>query len=227
MRLIHKDFEFIFELHENKKSLFVIEHPETYRKLVQDLILGTDNEECGFVLSHNNTPIKIKDNLCFIMNPFVLSLNERKLLNKLYDVLKREIQSSELLLENNMIYSHVEQYALEIIKLSDWELLYEETMDVQNLLKFMNIRFAEYQDSMLEKITDYIKVVHDLLGISLFVFTHLLSCLNGYEIEKLYEYVQYQKINILLIESQQPENIDFFDSVIIIDKDCCEIDLDV
>jgi CRISPR type II-A-associated protein Csn2 len=100
-------------------------------------------------------------------------------------------------------------------------------MDVQNLLKFMNIRFAEYQDSMLEKITDYIKVVHDLLGINLFVFTHLLSCLNGYEIEKLYEYAQYQKINILLIESQQPEYIDFFNLVIILDKDCCEIDLNV
>ena len=56
---------------------------------------------------------------------------------------------------------------------------------------------------------------------------HLLSYLDEYEIEKLYEFTQYQKVIILLLESQQPNDIKKFNSVIIIDKNCCEIELNM
>lgn len=227
MRLLHKDYQFKFDFKENDRILFVVENPEVFRQFIQEFIIGQAGEECGFVLSEDNIPIKMQDNLKCIINPFELSLNERKLLSKLYELLKKEIQSTELLLENNEIYAMIENYSIHIFQQLDWELEYTYKGDTQNLLKFMDIKFAEHEESLIEKIIDYIKVSHELIGIKCFVFVHLLSYLKEYEIEKLYEFAQYQKVIILLLESQQPNDIKKFNSVIIIDKNCCEIELNM
>ncbi len=227
MRLLHRDYQFKVSLKENHRILFIIESPEVFRQLIQEFMIGQTGEECGFVLSEENIPIKMQDNLKCIINPFEHSLNERKLLNKLYELLKKEIQSTELLLENNNIYAMIENYSIHISQQSDWELSYTDKADIQNLLKFMDIKFVEHEESLIEKIIDYIKVSHELMGIKCFVFVHLLSYLKEYEIEKLYEFAQYQKIIILLMESKQPDDIKKFNSVIIIDKNCCEIELNM
>lgn len=46
-------------------------------------------------------------------------------------------------------------------------------------------------------------------------------------IREAVEYAAYQKINILLLESRQPEEIERFSDVVIIDKDACEIVLNM
>ena len=184
MRLLHKDYQFVFDLNEQDMSLLVIEHPETYRSFIQEILIAEEGGDCNFVLSENDTPIKIQNNLYCIINPFTLSLNERKLLNKLYEVLKREIQSSDLLIDNNEIYSMIEKYGQNISKMSDWDITYTDKPEVQSLLKFMDIRFAEHPESLIEKIVEYMDVAHELLRIRLFVFVHLLSYLSRYEIEK-------------------------------------------
>lgn len=227
MRFLHKNYQFTFELKENIRSLLVIENPNIYSDMIREILLGIDGQECDFILSEEDKPVKLQECVNCIINPFILSLNEKKVINKLYDLLKKEIQSSELLLENNEIYSLINQYSIHISQWSDWELVYSDKMDVHNLLKFMDVKFAEEQDTLIEKIIQYIKVVHDLLRIKCFIFIHLLSYINGYELEKLYEFAEYQKIHILLFESKQPNNVKDYDSVVIIDEDGCEININV
>ena len=95
------------------------------------------------------------------------------------------------------------------------------------MLKIAEIRFEDTQETLVEKIIDYMKVSQELLGIRCFVFVHLLSYLTEYETEKFYEYVYYQKMNVLLLENRQPDIINRFSNVIIIDKDTCEINLNM
>lgn len=223
MRLIHKDFGFTFDFKENTKSLLVVENPTEFCGMVQELISDDLTEEQRFVLSENNVPIKRKDHLLCVVNPLSITLNERRLLGKLGEILKKEILSSELLLENNQIIVSLEKYALHIIQNMDWELTYTDKIDVQSLLKFVGIQFEDHQNSLIEKMVDYIRVTHDMLGVDCFVFVHLLSYLTEYEMEKLYEYAWYYKINLLLLESRQPESIESFKEIVIIDKDACEI----
>lgn len=227
MRLIHKNFGFSFEFEENSRNILVIEQSILFLKMVQELFSVCSEEESGFVLSENNMPINIKDSLVCVINPLAITLNERKLLSKLSELLKKEILSSDLLLENNQIIASLENYALHIIQSTDWELTYSNQIDFQSLLKLIGIQFCNTQETLVEKITDYVKVMHELLDIKCFVFVHLLSYLTDYELEKLYEYLNYQKIHMLLIESQQPEKIERFSKFVIIDKDACEIMLDV
>ena len=142
-------------------------------------------------------------------------------------MLKREILSTELLIEGNQILSDLESYILKVVRDMEWNLKCSDKMDIQSLLKIAEIRFEDTQETLVEKIIDYMKVSQELLGIRCFVFVHLLSYLTEYETEKFYEYVYYQKMNVLLLENRQPDIINRFSNVIIIDKDTCEINLNM
>lgn len=226
MKLAHKDFNFVFQFKENMRSLLVVEHPAIFLKLISEMSLF-DNEETRLVLSEDDMLLKIKDQLACIIDPLSITVNERKLLNKLGEILKREILSSELLIEGNQIISDLENYILHVIQSMDWDLVYSEKMDIQSLLKIAEIRFDDTQETLVEKILDYMKVSSELLDIKCFVFVNLLSYLTEYEIEKFYEYVHYKKLCVLLLESRVPDTVKKFSETIIIDKDSCEIALNV
>lgn len=227
MKLVHKEFNFVFHFKENTRSLLVIEQPGIFFKLVRELTASDYDEESGFILSENDEVLKKKDKLACIVDPLALSLNERKLLSKLGELLKREILSTELLVEGNQIISDLESYIIRIIQRMDWGLVYSDKMEIQSLLKIADIRFDEMQETLIEKILDYMKVSCELLDVKCFVFVHLLSYLTEYEVEKFYEYVHYQKICVLLLESRQPDFAKEFSETVIIDKDSCEIVLNV
>ena len=223
MKLLHKDFNFAFHFKENMRSLLVIEQPTIFLKIVRELTECENEEESRFVLSENDEILKKKEKLVCVINPLSISLNERKLLSRLGEMLKREILSTELLIEGNQILSDLESYILKVVRDMEWNLKCSDKMDIQSLLKIAEIRFEDTQETLVEKIIDYMKVSQELLGIRCFVFVHLLSYLTEYETEKFYEYVYYQKMNVLLLENRQPDIINRFSNVIIIDKDTCEI----
>lgn len=195
--------------------------------MVRELTTSDYDDESGFVLSENGEVLKKKDKLVCIVNPLALTLNERKLLNKLGEMLKKEILSTELLVEGNRIVSNLESYVMNIVQNMEWELTYSDKMDIHSLLKIADIRFDDMQETLVEKILDYMKVACELLDVKCFVFVHLLSYLTEYEVEKFYEYVHYQKICVLLLENRQPDMVEKFAETIIIDKDSCEIVLNV
>lgn len=227
MKLVHKDFDFVFRFEENVRSLLVVEHPAILLKLISEMTGNESEEGSRIVLSEDDTLLKIKDKIVCIIDPLSITLNDRKLLSKLGDMLKKEILSSELLIEGNRLISDIENYVIQITQCMDWNLSYSEKIDVQSLLKIAEIRFDDVQETLVEKILDYVKVSSELLDIKCFVFVNLLSYLTEYEIEKFYEYVYYQKICVLLLESRVPDTVKKFSETVIIDKDSCEIVLNV
>ena len=223
MRLMHRDFNFAFEFEENARNILVIESPLVFRRLVKELYCN--NEDSGFVLSENFTPLKLSDNINCIVDYFNFSLNERKILNKLQDYLKAEVSSSDLLLEQGTIFSLIEQYALNLQQISDWQLDFDYKPDFYTLFKFMNVRFKEEGSDLLERLVDYVTAANEFCAVKLFVLVDLFFYFTEDEIEKLYAHFNYKKLNLLLIESRAPTNIRSFANAVVIDRDCCEINL--
>lgn len=223
MRLMHRDFGFVFEFEENVRNILVIESPAVFRRLVSELYCN--NEDSGFVLSENFTPLKLSDNVNCIVDYFNFSLNERKMLNKLQDYLKAEISSSDLLLEQGAIFSLIEQYAFNLQQISDWQLDFDYKPEIPILLKFMNVRFKEEGSTLLERLVDYVTAANEFCAVKLFVLVDLFLYFTEDEIEKLYEHFNYKKLNLLLVESKAPPDIKRFANAVVIDRDCCEINL--
>ena len=117
----------------------------------------------------------------------------------------------------------LERYAIRLLQRSEFDLAYSEQTDIQGLLKFLNVKFVQDQDTLIEKLIDYIYACNRILKIQCFVFVNLFSFLTEYEMEKLFEFANYQKVNVLLLESRQPGNINSFSKVVLIDHDQCEV----
>ena len=187
MRLLHKDFKFAFEFQENEKNILIIENPKVFSEFIGELYQSDDTKEPRIILSENEISLDLKENLCCIVNPFGISLNEKRMLGKLHEKLKKEILSSELLLENNKVLAALERYAIQVVQNMDFELTYSDKIDVQSILKLLDIRFEDKQETLLERIVSYIEIMYQLVGIRCFVVVHLLSYLTEYEMEKLYK----------------------------------------
>ena len=223
MRLLHKKYDFYFEFKENEQDLLIVEYPTLFYEMMEELFGAAECSEGEFVLSENDKPVKMKDRLICIANPCEINFNERRLISGLYETIQKEIAFSDIWQEYNQMMADLERYAIRLLQRSEFDLAYSEQTDIQGLLKFLNVKFVQDQDTLIEKLIDYIYACNRILKIQCFVFVNLFSFLTEYEMEKLFEFANYQKVNVLLLESRQPGNINSFSKVVLIDRDQCEI----
>ena len=84
------------------------------------------------------------------------------------------------------------------------------------------LRLDVQTDTMLECIVEYLKIVHELLGQTVFVFLNLKLFLTKEELKRLYQECFYRKIQLILIEAVYQEKSEE-ENVCVIDKDRCII----
>lgn len=87
----------------------------------------------------------------------------------------------------------------------------------------LDVKIVEEYNDQIEKIVEYMRAFSLLFGINYFIFINLNTFFDNYEIEKIYEFAEYNKINIFLVENRQPDFIANYTQIKIIDKDNCEI----
>ena len=69
---------------------------------------------------------------------------------------------------------------------------------------------------------DYIRAYNKICKVSVFIFVNLKDYLESYELEQLYEFSEYEKLNLLLIEGHFSDVLDQ-EKNLIYDKDMCII----
>lgn len=223
MKLVHPDYLFQINMQESFITKLVIENPKVFSAVVQELMQQIEGGEGRFVLSDNNEIIEISENVFYIIDPFSLDINQKKVLTKIYSLLKDEIISTELFLKTNQLFSEMKLYMEEIIEIVDYPLTYLDEIDINMFFKFMNVRVESLDGDILEQLIDYIKIMQQVLGYSVVVLINIKAYLETSEIVQLYKFASYQKISLIMIESNEDGDGIADERVYIIDKDCCEI----
>lgn len=227
MRIAHIDYNFIYELSENDRGILIIEDARTFRMIINQLKRSLVDREEIFIFSDNNKIVRAWEKIDLVTNPIDIVINSRKLVNKLYDKINEEINMSDLLIDNNLVCQNIEKLFLRMSDVFELELSYKEKIEANDILKMLDIKVTEEYSDETEKVVEYMHANRLLLGIEYFIFVNLNTFFNSYEIEKIYEFAEYNKINIFLVESIQPDSIEKYTQVKIIDKDNCEISLDM
>ena len=86
----------------------------------------------------------------------------------------------------------------------------------------MDVKYEEIEESLLEHLIRYIKLVVKLLGVKLIIFVNLRSYLSDRQFMGLIQEIKYQEIKALFIENQEKacmEGVMRYS----IDRDGCEI----
>ena len=109
-----------------------------------------------------------------------------------------------------------------ICEKSNLFLTYDTEPECQEVLKFAKVRVDVQAETLLEQITEYIKIAKELLHQEIFIFLNLKLFLTKEELEIFYQECFNRKVQLILIEAVFMENMEK-EEVCIIDKDKCII----
>lgn len=223
MNLVNAEYNISIKLEENRTAILVIEEKILRFKLVDELYRQCMGEEGNFVLSDNTKILKMSKIADFLMNPFSVDYNNRKVLTKLY----QEIETSG----NESFYEEKQRINGDILTLFDkimlnapYNISSKLELDLVELCKIYNIVIENEGDTLLEKLMEYMKIMSQLCSVRVFILLNLTLYLNRKEIRTLYEFASYQKICLLLVEYVMPKEISD-EMGCIIDEEGCIIEI--
>lgn len=223
MKLIYPDYKFHIEFSENVVNQIIVENPNEFSRLISELLQQINNDDGRFVLSEESKILKLSSKMQCIINPFALELNSKKVIDRLYELCKQEVNQSDQYIKFEELTSQLEEFICNLEESSVYPLTHECNGDVKALLKYVGLRMDFSEDNLLERVVDYIRINHELLGNDIFVLVNIKTFLNIEELELLYKAAVYDKIHLLLLESQMTNQRLEQEITFIIDKDLCEI----
>ncbi|GAB6399187.1 type II-A CRISPR-associated protein Csn2 [Pseudocoprococcus immobilis] len=201
---------------------WIIESQNLFTKYVKELTCQINKGYGQFALSDSEKDIPLSKSTDIILNPFAISLNDKRILIKLYSDLEKVALGEDMYTETMKISNSVYKYLSDIEFNSDYILSFDNDVNVQGLLKIMNVHYEEPNESFLERLSHYIKIIVSVLKIKFIILVNIRSFLTNDEAKALIEECSMQDVQIMLIESTERERLTNTKRYII-DKDQCEI----
>lgn len=208
---------------ENEIPILVIENKTLYQNFIFELISelnGIESEHNFFI---DDKQLNLRKDLELILDMFTLDINKSKNITKLYNYIKSEYINNEKLMQTTQLSAKIVEYIQGIVNEIDFDLTFETNVDLQVILKVVDLKFYYEDSTLLEKLIDYIKIMHDFLGKKLFVIANFKTIFSAQEQQQFYEFLMYNKIEILLLETLVPTQKLENEIYRIIDDDLCVI----
>lgn len=222
MKLVHAEYGIEIELKENQIPVLVIESPEKFSELIQELYLSKQGGEGKVLLSEADKLLNMGKFLELVVNPFAIDVNEKRIVQKLYQEIESQVQE-QLVLETAEIHSQLISYLEEIAGKVTYPVTFDLEENVLGLMKIYNVRLETESITLLEKLVEYFRLLHQLCRVEVIVCVNLKSYLSESELRQLYEAVFYEKISLILLENVQREKVGG-ERICIMDRDWCIID---
>ncbi len=223
MMIMHSVFSTPIHFDENQINILVVEHPKALTDMLLTLLKQSEGDDGSFVLSENYTPLDFAKEAEIVISPFEIDINQRKILTKLHQKLTSLAIGEENFLKTKELMRCHSEYLGELLQQADYHLSFCDEFDVANLFKLADIRINTDSRNLIESLTDYLTIYAELCKTSCFIFVNLKSYLSDEELLDLYQFIQYKKLNILLIESIYRKQISPIEKIRVIDADMCEI----
>ena len=202
MKLIIKYIDNDIELKENEISAIEIENKRYFYRIVKDLYDIYDNElsEDIYMIDDNNKEINISNKIKIFIDYFNFKLDSKKYTNDITKYINKVLseETKETLL--NQYKKIINLYKKELNNI-DLPLVLDTDLDIENITKLIKVSI----DTNKELINNLFTLI-DLENIfqtkNILVFINLKQYLSKEEIEELYKYSIYNRITLLLIDSQ-------------------------
>ena len=221
MKLAYGKYQMCLDLRENEPIVFVLENPHVFAEFLQDFQNQISGSEESFALSEGEKEYKLSKVVDYVMDPFSLDFNKKAILNKLYA--KMNVLGDEMVQEKaevNASMLRILETILEELPYQNVEYQYDFAW--QELFKLYGVKINCEYESLIEKLTEYIKISSTLAGFGVLLLVNVKNYLTKEEIKELYQQAAYSKTKLLLVEGQEREKLEG-EKITIIDKDLCVI----
>lgn len=188
MKLVHSGYDLAMELKENQINVLSIENKMAYSEILRDMWNQVQGQEGSFILSDKEKQLKISKEMECIFNPFSLDCNDRKILNKLHQEIKDQLDSFQLE-EAMTLNTNINKFLDGLLMKVPYALKYNPDFDLAGLLKLYNLEVESSGKTVLERIVEYLRVMSKVCGVYNYFFIGLKQYLSKEELEKLYEFI--------------------------------------
>lgn len=223
MKLVHTGYHLDIPLKENQITVLSVEHPKAYSEILNDIWRQCQGDDGKFILSQQEKEKNIAKEMECIFNPFSLDCNDKKILNKLHSEI---MYQADNFLQNEMVSLNqsIILFLEKAIQHVPYSIDYNVDVDFSSILKMYGVKIEYSYENLLEKIVEYLKVLRLVCNIHIFVFVGLKQYLTEEELKSLYEFVFYNKINLIIVEAIHSSHIEG-EKCWLLDKDMCIIEL--
>lgn len=211
--MIFRIFSFDNDIVIDENSINVLEiHDKSFAVKIIKKIMSNENifDDEFLVLLDSGKEINIQKNTIIITDFFNINLNDRKLLNRLYDLLEEDIKNDDSLYnEINEVNRLLINLLKDKINYSNFNLEIDEDLNIKELIKAYNVKFQQDNENhLLDYICNYIDIISELNLFKLVFLVNIKSYLNNKQLKELYKYILYKKVNVLVIEMNQYEKFE-------------------
>lgn len=220
--MILRHNQWSFELDLKGINTLIIENNKHFREVLQNLSDQQSGKPGPVNLFIDQKEKQINKIVHTVFSIFMVNINERKILNKLYKELEQEILSLEY-----QEYKSVERSILSVVRNVLFnrpeDIDISEEIDVVGLLKLLDIKFIEEDLDIIERLIDYIDAIYKYTEAEIIVLVSSLSLFDDEELEFFIDEMNIKNYNILLLENNDRSLKNMNINKYIIDQDLCFI----
>ena len=222
MKLVSEKYCLNIPIEETVVNVICIENKDILSGFVRDVLSQIDGNYSEFIVEENEKNINFAKYVECITSPFLLDINNKKIITKLYKEIN-ENAVDNLTDKTVEINSMILNYLDNLICNQTYPLEYEVDINVIDILKMYNVRIAVEETTLAENMLNYIKFMKRICGLKVFFLINIKQYFKQEELLCIYKECLYEKINIILVESSYNDSYDY-EKIWIIDKDLCIIE---
>lgn len=223
-KLVYSEIEKHFILDNKIHYQVIMENTKEYYNFMNSAKTQVTNKEEGcFVLSKDSTLISLHKYLHPITDIFTITDLDRKVKTHAYNMIHDALNESEIKEKFYELITNINQFVFELKNIIDFDVDFNDEMDIKNLLKTIDFSPILEKTSFLEILVSYIKLNTNLFGYNIYIVDRLHSVLTTSEIDLLIKEMNYLEVNLIFVESTDHNYINSAVETIIIDNDLCEI----
>jgi CRISPR-associated protein Csn2 len=201
-----------------------IENVNSWRNFIESLWEQANGYAGNIFITDKDKEVNVDKDVSVIFNPFSLDVNDKKIISKLYVEMKN-ITEQDLYVQKMELNSDIVNLLDEINARISYPIEFNLELDIQQLFKLYNVKINMHDASLIERISNYVKLAHQILGIKIFVFVHLKQYLSDEEWGYFNEMIVYEQVAVLLLENSVLKSEAINEKWWIIDADNCIISI--
>lgn len=215
-------FENIITLKEDKVTCIEIENKNYFYRLISNLysIINSEIVEDITIYDIENKELNISNKIKIFLNFFNFDFDSKKYTNDINKYIVNEMDENDKV---NLLksYNKLIETFIKILNKSDLPLQILEDITVDNIIKNLKLTINP-KNNLLDNLMLLIELEKTLKTNNLLVFVNLKQYLTNQELIELYKYAIYNKIHIIMIDSQSYGGTLDYENKLIIDSNLDE-----
>lgn len=222
MKIIHCEHNIEVDFNCGEICSIIIENPRILDSFVLGLYNSTIRKEDEVYILDNFEKIEFAKLVDLVFSPLELTYEKKDIQKKLLQNILEEITESDISYRFSEICSSFLENIYEVKINSEYEIDFDENLEMQKLIKCFDIHLKEPIGSFVERIVEYISVMSKLMGKQIFILVGCAHYIDNDEYKLLQKHVAHENVAVLTVEGRQ-NTLKNPGNQYIMDVDLCEI----